>query len=100
MSVVPLSRDAPKGVPFRWWQAGKVARLDCRGFNCVVTETTLPYIPTIDAVDLQQGEFRIAPPTPEQAEGLIVGQKYPLRIVLRNGLGAGVEVTDLVFQVL
>jgi hypothetical protein len=97
---VPLSRDAPKGIVIVWWQAGKVARLDCRTFTCAVTETKLPYTPTIVAVDLEQGEFRIDPPTPVQAEDLIVGQKYPLRVVLRNALGAGLEVIDLTFQVL
>lgn len=98
--IIPLARDAPKGVGIVCWQPGKVARLDCRTFACVALEHTLPWVPVFTAVDLEQGEFRMEPPSPAQAAELIVGKTYPLRVQLRNALGAGVEVFDLTVQAL
>ena len=90
-----MSRAAPKAILIRWWQGGKVAPLDCTTFSCAVLETTLPFVPVIAPHDLAQGWFRIVPPAPNLAAELIVGQRYPLHVVLRNALGEAIE--DMTF---
>lgn len=88
---VPLSIAAPKPIQLRWWQAGKVAPIDCTGMTTAVVSTTLPYTPDIDPVDLAQGRFDMVPPTPEQAAELRAGKTYGVHLALRNALGEGQE---------
>lgn len=88
---VPLSRSAPRPLQINWWQAGKVARLDCTSFSCTVGETTLPYTPVIQVVNLAQGQFRIAAPAPADAAKLRRNRAYDLQLILRNALGEAIE---------
>lgn len=88
---VPLSRTAPKALQINWWQAGKVARLDCTSFTCTVAETTLGFIPEIAAVDLGQGKFRMLAPAPGDAARLKAGRTYGVHLVLRNAIGEAIE---------
>lgn len=100
MSAVPLSRAAPKGIVIRWWQPGKIARLDCRSFTCTAIQHGLPWTPVFAPLDLELGEFRVQPPSPVQAEKLIVGKAYSLHVVLRNAAGEGIEDMHFTVQVL
>lgn len=90
-ATVKLSIAVRRPVRFQWWQAGKVAPIDCSTFTCVVAETTLPWIPAVAPVDLALGKFELAPPTAEQAGQLRPGRTYGLHVVLRNAIGDGVE---------
>lgn len=96
---VPISKAAPKSVQFNWWQEGKAARLDCTGFTCTVAETSLPYPPTIVAVDLVLGKFRMLAPDPVEAAKLKLGAHYGLQLVLWDGGGAPVIDRRLMIEV-
>ena len=89
--TVPLSRTAPKAMQINWWQAGKLARLDCTSFTCAVAETSLPFAPAIAAVDLALGKFRMVAPAPIDAAKLKAGRTYGVHLVLRNALGEAIE---------
>lgn len=98
-AAVPLSKSAPKPVQFNWWQEDKAARLDCTGFTCAVAETSLPYLPTIVAVDLAAGKFRMLAPDPAQAAKLKLGTHYGLQVILRDGTGAPIIDRRLMIEV-
>ena len=91
MDNVPLSCTAPKALAINWWQAGKVARLDCTSFTCTVEGTSLPYTPAVEPINLAQGQFRLLPPAPADAAQLRPGKTYGLHLVLRNALGEAIE---------
>lgn len=99
MKAIPISRSLPRAMHLRWWQEGKVSPIDCSSFTCVVHETTLPYTPTITAVDAGQGAFRIEPPTEAIAEQLRRGRRYALTLVLRDNQGGAVQSAELVLEV-
>lgn len=88
---VPLSKAAPRQLLINWWQAGKIARLDCTSFSCVVADTGLPFTPIIAAVDLATGRFRMLPPAPANAAKLKIGRSYGVHVVLRNALAEPVD---------
>lgn len=91
--VLRLSAVAPKPIRVVWSQPGEAgARIDCTGIDCAVAETELPFTPTITRVGAaDQGEFQIEPPTSQQIALCTRGERYQIRLVLRNALGAGVE---------
>lgn len=91
MSTIRLSRTVLRPVQFRWWQPGKTLPLDCTGLTCTVRQTTLPYVPAVEAVDAAAGQFRLAAPTPAQADKLRLGKTYGIHVVLQDAGGNAVE---------
>jgi len=98
MSTIKLSRTVLRAVPFRWWQAGKVAPVDCSTFSCTIEASTLPVALQIEPVNLSQGQFQFAALTPEQAVRINPGRKYGAHVVLRNAGGAAVEEFRCTFE--
>lgn len=98
MKTIPISLTLARSAQLRWWQAGKLAPIDCTGFTCTVHETTLPYSPAITTVNAAQGAYRIEAPTAPQIALLRRGRRYAATVVLRDGGGAIVEAADLVFE--
>lgn len=96
---VPISKSAPKPIQFNWWQEGKTAQLDCTGFTCGVAQTSLPYLPTIVAVDLAAGRFRMLAPSPAQAAKLKLGTHYGLQLILRDPIGTPIIDRRLMIEV-
>ena len=89
MTMLQISRTVLRPILVRWWQPGRIARLDCTGLVTVTVETSLPYVPQFQALNLIVGEFQMMPPTPQQAALLRAGKSYGLHVVLRNVAGAG-----------
>lgn len=99
MSTIKLSRTVLRPIPFRWWQAGKVAPVDCSTFTCEVLASTLPAALVIAPVDLPQGRFQFAALSPEQAARLSPGRKFGAHVVLKNAAGDPVEEFCCTFEV-
>lgn len=91
MRAVQLSRRVRRAIPFRWWQPGKVAPVDCTGFSHAIGDCTLPYPPVVEPVDPVSGRFRFAPPSAEQAQKLEPGRTYGAQVVLLNAAGEAIE---------
>lgn len=97
-TILRLSTAVPRAVLVRWFQPGRTARLDCTGFTMQTGETGLPFVPVWQAVNLAQGEFRIAPATPEQLALLRPGRQYGLHALLLNSLGEPVDDMRLTIE--
>lgn len=97
-AILRLSATVPRAVLLRWYQAGRTARIDCTGFTMVTHETNLPFEPEWEAVDLDAGEFRMVPATPEQLAQLHRGRSYGLNALLLNSAGAPVEDMNLTIE--
>jgi hypothetical protein len=80
-----------KPIRFDWFQAGDVLPIDCTGFSCAVTETTLPWVPAVALLNAPLSQWQIAAPTAPQAALLVTGQRYGIKIVLFNALGEAIE---------
>lgn len=98
MSTVRISHSVRRAIPLRWWQAGKVAPIDCSTFTCAVGETTMPFTLAIEPVDLPNGQFRFAAPTLQQLALLHVGRTYGVQVLLRNALGEPIEEFRCTFE--
>ena len=98
MARVRISRIVPRAIPFRWWQAGRVAPVDCSTFTCEVAETTLPFIPAIAPVDPALGKFSWAPATLQQLAQLRPGKTYGMHVVLKNAAGDAIEEFHCTFE--
>lgn len=89
--IAKIMRLAPMPIRLRWWQAGKLARINCTSFTCEVAETDLPFVPNIVPVNPPQGEFNWMPPTLQQAALLDPQNTYRLSLRLMNADGQPVE---------
>lgn len=97
-AILRLSATVPRPVLLRWYQAGRTARINCTGFTMETLDTTLPFEPAFEPVDLAQGEFRMVPPTVGQLDLLHRGRSYGLTAVLRNAAGDPVEDMALTIE--
>lgn len=97
-TILRLSSSVPRAILVRWFQPGHTLRLDCTSFTMQTHETGLPFVPVWQAVDLEAGEFRIAPATPEQLALLRPGRQYGLHALLLNALGEPVDDMRLMIE--
>ena len=95
MADIRYSRSVPKAIPFEWWQAGEVAPIDCSTFVCAIDRTTLPWMPTVQAINPALGKYQIGAPSEAQAAQMQLGKRYGVHVVLRSAGGVATEEFDL-----
>lgn len=98
MATYKLSRYVLRPIPFQFWQAGKIAPINCIGFTCEIADSSLPFAPVITAIDHVTGRFQINAFTQPQAASLVAGRQYGAHILLKNGGGTPVEEFRIVFE--
>lgn len=87
-----FNRLAPRSALMRFWQTkDKSARLDASGLTATVVSTTLPFMPTVTAVNAAQGEFRIEAPTSAQLDLCAIERAYVIDVSLINGADQRIE---------